>query len=79
MQLVNTYVAKAQLSKLIEKALQGEEVIIGKAGKPMVKLVPYQAELTPRKPGLWKNKVKIAKDFDAPLPDDLLKYFTGEE
>ncbi|WIY82917.1 type II toxin-antitoxin system prevent-host-death family antitoxin [Propionimicrobium sp. PCR01-08-3] len=61
---VNVYEAKAQLSKLIESALKGEEVIIARAGKPAVRLVKW----TPRPdriPGMWKGRVRVADDFDS--------------
>ena len=71
--------AKASLSKLIEKVLEGEEVIIGKAGKPVAKLVPYDLDTSPRELGVghWKGRIWIADDFDE-LPEDVLKLFTGE-
>lgn len=64
MQFRNIHDAKSQLSHLIELVYAGEEVIICKAGKPMVKIVRYQSEGGVRKPGAWRGKVKIAKGFD---------------
>ena len=80
MQITNISEAKASLSKLIEKALHGEEVIIGKAGKPVVKIVPFEIDTSPRQLGVgnWRGQLWIADDFDE-LPDDLLRQFTGEE
>jgi prevent-host-death family protein len=69
--------AKDQLSSLVDRAVAGEETIITKDGKPVVKLVPLQAEKRerPRKPSdLFKVKW-IAPDFDDPLPPELLKQF----
>jgi prevent-host-death family protein len=77
MHVTNIYEAKTQLSKLIENALKGEEVIIGKAGKPIVRLIPYQETLPLRKPGLWEGKVTLMPDFDD-LPADLQAFFNGE-
>ena len=74
MQILNTYEAKAQLSKLIEAALRGEEVVISKAGKPMVRLIPYTVVKKPRKPGVWEGKITMAEDFKE-LPESLLKSF----
>ncbi len=74
MHIVNIHEAKTQLSRLIEEALQGGEVIIAKAGKPSIRLVPLSAK-PPRLPGLLKGKIQIAKDFDAPLPPDILADF----
>ena len=62
--MTNIYQAKTNLSKLIEKVLKGEEVIIAKAGKPVAKLTPYKEKMKPRKPGLWKGKVWISDDFN---------------
>jgi prevent-host-death family protein len=78
MQVVNIYEAKTHLSRLIEQALHGEEVIIGKAGKPIIRLVPYDDECQDRKPGYWQGKVKMADDFDD-LPAHILQAFNGEE
>ncbi len=62
--------AKTHLSKLIQKALAGEEVIIANAGKPVVKLVPVeQPEKKIRQFGGWEGQVWMAEDFDAPLDD----------
>ena len=62
--------AKTNLSKLIQKALAGEEVIIANAGKPVVKLVPVeQPEKKIRQFGGWEGQVRMADDFDAPLDD----------
>lgn len=64
MQTYNIHEAKTNLSKLIEKTSQGEEIIIAKAGKPVAKLSSYQEKLKPRKPGLWKGKVWVSEDFN---------------
>ena len=79
MVITNISEAKATLSKLIEQVLNGEEVIIGKAGKPVAKLVPYTQDTSPRQlgAGQWKGKIRMADDFDD-LPDEVLKLFTGE-
>ncbi len=70
MQMANISEAKAQLSALIEKVQAGEEVIIGKAGKPVARLVKYDNNRSPRQPGALKGKINISKNFDS-LPDDL--------
>jgi prevent-host-death family protein len=77
MKIVNIHQAKTTLSQLLESALAGEEVIISKAGKPLARLVPYEAEKKPRIPGYWNNRVKMADDFDAPLPPEILAGFLG--
>jgi prevent-host-death family protein len=77
MESVDIREAKTHLSRLIQRAAAGEEIIIAKAGKPLAKLVPYVATTEPRKPGYWRGKVRIADDFDA-LPDDIAAAFNGE-
>ncbi len=79
MKISNIHEAKSQLSKLIESALAGEEIVIAKAGKPLVKLIPYQENKQPRTPGGWEGQVIMSKDFDAELPTNLLNLFAGEE
>jgi prevent-host-death family protein len=72
---VNIHQAKTHLSKLIERVLQGEEIVIAKAGRPVARLVPVARRPRPRKPGSAKGKIYISPDFDAPLPEfeDALK------
>ncbi len=79
MHVTNIAEAKASLSRLVEQVIQGEEVVIGKAGKPVAKLVPYDHDSSPRdlSQGIWKNQIWIAEDFDV-LPEDIMKAFTGE-
>jgi prevent-host-death family protein len=74
MEITNIHEAKSQLSKLIDKALQGEEVVIAKAGMPVVRLVPIHTDTSPRVGGQWKGRVKMAEDFDE-LPDDFAEAF----
>lgn len=77
MQITNISEAKAQLSALIEKVLAGEDVIIGKAGKPVARLIRYEHTIQPRQPGALKGKIKITDDFDE-LPEDIAKAFGME-
>ena len=77
MTITNINEAKTHLSKLIERVSQGEEIVIGKAGKPVAKLVPYTQGTGPRKLGLWKGRVYIADDFDE-LPEDIAEAFGME-
>lgn len=79
MKIANIHEAKSQLSKLIESALAGEEIIIAKAGKPLVKLIPYQENKTARTPGGWEGQVIMSDDFDDELPKDILAGFMGTE
>jgi len=79
METVNIHQAKTQLSKLVERAAAGEEIVIAKAGKPVARIVPLAAVAAPRRPGLLKGKIRIGKDFDDPLPDDVLAAFEGRK
>ena len=76
---LNLYEAKTQLSKLVERAAAGEEIVIAKAGKPMARLVQVEARPPKklRKPGLLKGKVWIAEDFDE-WPEDILASFEAD-
>jgi prevent-host-death family protein len=76
----NVHEAKTHFSKLLQRVLDGEEVVIAKAGKPVARVVPYEqpAPAKPRVPGGWKGKVWIADDFDDELPEDLAAAFRGE-
>jgi prevent-host-death family protein len=75
---VNIYEAKTNLSRLVEQAAAGEEIVIAKAGKPMARLSPLRDGKGPRKPGCLAGKFRISEDFDTPLPDDLLDTFEGQ-
>jgi prevent-host-death family protein len=72
---VNIHEAKTHLSKFLARVEEGEEVIIAKAGKPIARLVPIEKQTARRLPGSAKGKVVIAPDFDAPLPEHVLKEF----
>lgn len=77
--LVNIHDAKTHLSKFINQALKGDEIIIARAGKPLIKLVPFTEETEVRRGGQFKGLIEISKDFDAPLPEEILKMFYGDE
>lgn len=72
MSTVTIHQAKTNLSKLIERASQGEEIIIARGPKPVAKLVPIGAVKGKRQPGSWKGKFELGPDFFEPLPDDEL-------
>ena len=74
MEVANIHQAKSNLSRLVERAMDGEEIIIAKAGRPMVRLVPIRADDSPRVGGQWKGRVRIADDFDT-RPDDIAAAF----
>lgn len=69
MSQTNIHEAKTQLSRLIQKALGGEEVVIAKDGKPVVKLMPLPGARSARVLGGWKGTFRMADDFDAELSD----------
>ncbi len=79
MRITNISEAKATLSKLVARAMRGEQVIIGKAGKPVARLIPFDHDTSPRdlEQGIWQGKVWMAEDFDE-LPEELLQAFSGE-
>ncbi len=74
---VNMHEAKTDLSRLVERALAGEDVVIARAGVPVVRLVPVQ-QTGKRRLGQWRGQVKLREDFDAPLAEDELKLWNGE-
>ncbi len=76
MKTVNIHEAKTHFSKLVDSVLHGNEIIIAMAGKPVAKLTPIRKK-TERKFGKLKGKIKVAKDFDAPLPESILEGFEG--
>jgi len=76
MEQVNVHQAKTHLSRLLERVAEGEEIIIAKSGRPMARLVPMPSE--PRRPGRLKGKIRMAEDFDAPLPEEIASAFRGE-
>ena len=73
MQTVTIHKAKTQLSKLIEKACRGEEIVIARGKKPVVRLVAIEDKHGQRKPGAWKGKIFYTEDAFAPLSDQELK------
>lgn len=75
--IYNLYEAKSALSRLVDRAAAGEEIIIAKSGKPLAKLTAVSRKRGKRKPGGWKGRMVIRKDFDALLPDDIQAAFAG--
>ncbi len=72
---VNVHEAKTHLSKILSRVMNGEEIVISKAGKPVARLVPIIQKKKHRKPGSAINKIQIKKDFEAPLPKYLIEQF----
>lgn len=78
MHTVNIGEAKLHLPELIDRAAAGEEIVIARAGKPVVRMVAYQEATPPKRtPGGWKGKVKMSRDFDE-LPGSITAAFRGE-
>lgn len=75
MTTISVYEARANLSKLIERTLAGEEVVITRRGKPVVRLVPAEETRPPRRPGALKGLFEVPDEFFEPLPDDILEAF----
>jgi len=78
MNQINIHQAKTQFSRLIERVAAGEEIIIAKSGKPIARLVPYVPKRAVRRPGSMRGKIRIKKNFDAPLPKEILASFEGK-
>jgi prevent-host-death family protein len=75
-QTYNMHEAKTHLSRLAERAAQGEEIVIARNGQALAKLVPID-QRKPRTLGLWKERVWVSDDFDAPLPTEIQGDFEG--
>jgi prevent-host-death family protein len=77
---VNIHAAKTHLSRLLQRVAAGEEVTIARSGVPVARLVPIEPKKDKVRPlGFDRGRIWIADDFDAPLPDELLKQFYGGE
>ena len=74
---LNLYEAKTRLSRLVEDAAKGEEIVIAKAGVPRARLVGLARKKRARRPGGAKGRIWIGADFDAPLPSNLVAAFMG--
>ena len=72
---ISVYNARAEFSRLIERALAGEDIVITRRGKPAVRLVPIEEEPAPRKPGALKGLLTVPESFFDPLPDEIIDAF----
>ncbi len=75
---VNVHEAKTHFSKLLAAVAKGQRITICKDGTPVAEIGPLGPTIPVRRPGLLKGRVRIADDFDAPLPPDMLAGFEGE-
>ena len=76
---VNIHQAKTDLSRLIERVERGEEIVIARAGKPAARLVPLTKARVRRRLGLLDGQFTIPDDFDAPLPESVIRRFEGRK
>ena len=72
---VSLYQAKTHLSRLVERAAAGEEIVIAKSGRPRARLVPLEDTRALRVPGKGKGRWRVRRDFDAPLPEEVIREF----
>ena len=75
--VINVSEARTHLSKLLDRVANGEEIVLGKAGKPIARLVPYGKPRQPRVPGRLAGKIWIAPDFDE-TPENIIAAFEGD-
>ena len=74
--IYNMHEAKTHLSRLAERAADGEEIVIARNGRPLARLVSMP-ERRPRRLGLARGRIQVGEDFDAPLPPDIQEAFEG--
>lgn len=75
---VNIHYAKTHLSRLLDEAARGKEIVIARAGKPVARLVAVEAAPVKRKPGRLKGLIAMKGNFDDPLPPEIAKAFGTE-
>jgi prevent-host-death family protein len=71
---VNIYDAKTRLSQLVDRAEAGEEIIIARGGRPAARLIAFSPAAVKRKPGRMRGRIRVGREFDAPLPADLFEH-----
>ncbi len=77
METINIYEAKTQFSQLVDRAAAGEDVVVSRHGRPLVRLTRLDAPQRKITFGLLQDRLMLADDFDAPLPDEVLAGFEG--
>ena len=77
METVNIYEAKTRLSQLVDRAAAGEDVVVSRNGKPLVRITRLDMPKRRIKFGVLKGKLTVPTDFDTPLPDEVLAGFEG--
>ena len=74
---VNIHETKTHFSRLLRRVAAGEEITIANRGVPVARLVPFSNNKPKRQLGTYGDTIKIADDFNAPLPDEILDTFEG--
>jgi prevent-host-death family protein len=77
LETVNIYDAKTRLSQLVDQAAAGEDVVVSRNGKPLVRITRLEGPKRRVKFGVLKGKLNIPADFDAPLPENVVSSFAG--
>jgi prevent-host-death family protein len=72
---INIHEAKTHLSRFVEQAAAGAEIVIAKAGRPRARLIAYAPASKPRRPGSMKGRIRVRSDFDDPLPTEIATAF----
>jgi prevent-host-death family protein len=75
---VNVHEAKTHLSRLLTRVERGDEIVIARAGRPVARLLPFEAPADRPRFGLDEGRFEVPDDFDGPLPDAVLAAFEGE-
>ena len=75
--IVSVREAKSHLSRLLDQVSQGEEIVIARSGKPVARLIPPEGAAENRSPGSAAGQITLSDDFDAPLPEDILRSLEG--
>ena len=77
MDSINIYEAKTRLSQLVDRAAAGEDIVVSRNGKPLVRITRLDPGKRRIRFGVLSGRIRIGRDFDAPLPDDVQEAFTG--
>jgi prevent-host-death family protein len=78
MAVVNVHQAKTHLSRLIQKAVRGESIVISKAGRPMVRVTAVEAPVRRKRLGFLVGEIKVPKDFDRMGAETIATLFRGK-
>ncbi len=76
-EIINIHDAKTNLSRIVDRVAAGAEVVIAKAGKPMARLSPIEPAPRKKRLGMLKGRIRVPKDFNAPLDENVIAAFEG--